>query len=445
MEKLEQNQNQQVSLEKEAKKNEQKDSISPEQQKAERITQIDQRLTDFSGKLKSQDEIDEIQQKREREFQEKVQELESGLGQPLTEESKTKIHQNMIDSLIERAQAENEQYDRLVIEKTVLQNVDNSDFKKRMAPLNNENITEETFKKALDNLLNAEIYLPRSERVRLFRQTVEYYTSPSQAEKPLLHSTSSYSLRKSLEEGLSGGHGKFAGEAGATSEEGAETQRGLSVSHPEHPSTESFQQLFARLSSRKSELQNYLKIDSEKITGKTLPEVFVKELFGTLTKEEMKEMLAKRMGVSAESIDDETLQKATSEEVQKSFIDDFNKREYTPNIEKIRTEVLPTITDEELRGQLEQEAEHPFPTLITLESSGEEEHLTTVSRGEKPTHIPFEDFYWDTFHGEDIREIRVPENQISKVRGWLQQKGLNNVKLVPLEIFEVKRLIQDSI
>ncbi|MEI6650564.1 MAG: hypothetical protein WCL23_03985 [Candidatus Moraniibacteriota bacterium] len=420
-------------------------NITPEQQRVERINLIDQQLGSFTYSLKSEEEIVEIQKAREEEYQTELRKLESGLGQPLSEESKTKIHQNLVDRVIEQAQGENENYDRLSIEKIVLQNIDNPDFKKRISPLDNENISEATFGKALSKILDAEIELPRADRIKLFRQALEYYSSPVQAEKPLFHSTSSYSLRKSLEDGLAGGHGKFSGEAGSTNKEGEWIQKGLSVSHPDHPSAETFQQLFARLSARKSELPNSLAIDSEKLTGKSLSEVFVKELLGTMKPEEMKKMLAKRMGLKPEQVGDEMVEKATGEEAQKAFIDDFNKREYAPNIEKVKKEVLPNIADEKLKQELEQEAEHSFPCMITLESAGKEQHLTTVSRGENPTHIPFEDFYWDTFRGEDIREIRVPENQIKKVRGWLKEKNIENVRIVPIEIFEIKRIIQSSI
>ena len=445
MEDIEQKQNQPPSAETEKPSSEGEDKTSPEQIRSDRINSIDQQLSSFNYLPKTEEEIAEIQKAREEEYQTELSKLETGLGQPLSEESKQKIHQNLVVRVVERAQGENENYDRLSIEKIVLQNIDNPDFKKRISPLDNENISEATFEKALGKILDAEIELPKADRIRLFRQALEYYSSPVQAEKPLFHSTSSYSLRKSLEDGLAGGHGKFSGEAGSTYKEGEWIQKALSVSHPNHPSAETFQQLYARLSARKSELPSNLAIDSEKLTGKSLPEVFVRELLGTMKLEEMKKMLAKRMGLKPDQVSDEMIEKATGEEAQKAFIDDFNNREYAPNIEKVKKEVLPSITDEKLKQELGQEAEHSFPCMIALEASGKEQHLTTVSRGENPTHIPFEDFYWDTFRGEDIREIRVPENQIKKVQGWLKEKNLENVRIVPIEIFEIKRIIQSSI
>jgi hypothetical protein len=95
--------------------------ITPEQQRVERINLIDQQLGSFNYSPKSEGEIVEIQKAREEEYQTELSKLESGLGQPLSEESKTKIHQNMVDSTIERAQKENENYDRLMAEKNILE------------------------------------------------------------------------------------------------------------------------------------------------------------------------------------------------------------------------------------------------------------------------------------------------------------------------------------
>ena len=341
---------------------------------------------------------------------------------------------------------EQEEQEQSLIQETISRNINNPYFKEVLSFKNPDQINEQVFQRALDTLLNTEnTKLSQLERLKLFRETLEYYSSKQEIKKPLMHSSGSYGLRKALEEGFSGGHGSFSGEAGATREETNEVQKGLSVTHPEYASAESFQQLFARLSSRKEDRDKYLSIDSEKITNKTIPEVFLKELYESLSKDEMRELLAKRIGVKPEAVSDEVLEKMSSAEAQKVFIKEFNKRQYLPNLEKIRKEILPNIEDPELREELEHEAEHPFPCIITFESSGKEKHLTTVSRGEKPTHIPFEDFYWDKMVGEDIREVRVPQNQMKKVEGWLQNKGIKEAKIVPVELFEVKRIIQEKV
>jgi hypothetical protein len=73
-----------------------------------------------------------------------------------------------------------------------------------------------------------------------------------------------------------------------------------------------------------------------------------------------------------------------------------------------------------------------------------EENLTTVARNEHPTHIPFEDLYWGNLPASAIREIRVPQQQIEKVRGWMANKNLQ-VQIVPIELYEVKRFIQENV
>ncbi|MDP7477259.1 MAG: hypothetical protein QF442_02310, partial [Candidatus Peribacteraceae bacterium] len=263
--------------------------------------------------------------------------------------------------------------------------------------------------------------------------------------KPLWHSTSSYSLRKALEEGLSGGHGNYSGESVVTRKGEVETQKGLSVTHPDHVSAESFQQLFARLSARKEELPEILAIDSQQLTGKTLPEVFTDELLSSLSDDEMRSMLAQRLNVTVELVSDEMLRGMTGDKARQEFIADFNSRQYAPDFERISSDVLPHIPDTALREELAHESEHPFPCMITLESDGKERHLTTISRGVRPTHIPFEDFFWDKFSGKDIKEVRVPMSQIGKVRGWLQDKGLDEVNVVPIEVYEMKRIIQEQL
>lgn len=121
MEDIEQKQNQPPSAETEKPSNESNVITSPEQIRTGRINLIDQQLSNFNYSAKSEEEIAEIQKAREEEYQTELSKLETGLGQPLSEESKQKIHQNMVDSAIERAQNENENYDRLVGEKKILE------------------------------------------------------------------------------------------------------------------------------------------------------------------------------------------------------------------------------------------------------------------------------------------------------------------------------------
>lgn len=121
MEDIEQKHNQPPSAESEKSSNVSEARTSPEQMRTDRINLIDQQLSNFNYSPKSEEEIAEIQKTREEEYQTELSKLETGLGQPLSEESKQKIHQNMVDSAIERAQNENENYDRLAGEKKILE------------------------------------------------------------------------------------------------------------------------------------------------------------------------------------------------------------------------------------------------------------------------------------------------------------------------------------
>jgi hypothetical protein len=336
-----------------------------------------------------------------------------------------------------------QELDEEVIKNLISGNIGNQEFKQRISLAYNESLNENTFLRALEVIKSIDSGLSESERVKLFKDTLEYYISDIKAEKPVWHSTNSYVLRKALEDGFSGGHGRYSGEASHTVKEG-KSQGGLSVTHPEYASAESFQQLFARLGCKREDIGKYLGIDSEKISGKSMPYVFVEELLATTSEEDMKEMVVKRLNCKPEEVTPEIISHFTSDESKLKFIEDFNKRQYIPNMEYIRRDILPGIQDVELRNELEYEAENSFPCLITFETKGKEGNLTTVSRGERPTHIPFEDFYWDKFNGNDIKEIRVPKNQIKKVSGWLEEKGLRGINIVPIEVYEVRRIIEDQ-
>jgi len=335
------------------------------------------------------------------------------------------------------------QGERLEIEKDVLQYADNPNFRQDILPQNPERIDAMVLNRALETLLGADsIELSEPQRLELFKQTLEYYSGPTDAKLPVWHSTSSYVLRKALEEGFSGGHGKYSGEAGRKVKKGEKTQEGLSVSHPKYHYAEVFQQMAARASAKKSELGKYLAIDSEKITGKTLPEVFLLEMLSSFSEDETRELAARMLGIKPEEVTQEQIGNLTSEEAKKAFIEESNKAENLPVRDRIEEDVLPKLKDENLKIELGEEIDHPFPCFITFEGAGKESHLAKDRGG---IHIPFEDRFYGTLKGQDIREIRVPQSQMGKVRGWLEAKGLNGVTLVPLEVYEIKRIIQNSI
>lgn len=337
---------------------------------------------------------------------------------------------------------EDEQYSKT--ERSIIGAADSPEFLKKISPESPEKIDVKVLDYALETLLNADgVELSRTERMQLFQTTLEYYSSPTEAMLPLWHSTSSYTLRKGLEEGFAGGHGKYSGEASTYQIQ--DTQKALSVSHPEYHYAEVFQQMFARATCKRIELSKYLAVDSEKITGRRLPKVFLDEMLSSFSDSDKKVLAARMLGIKPEEVTEEQIEQLAGQEAQNKFTESFGKREDTHQRDLIKKEILSNIEDKKLRAELEEELEHPFPCFITFEGSGKEQNLTTVSRGEKPTHIPFEDMYWGMFTGGDIREIRVPQSQMGKVQGWLEAKGLNGIKIVPIEVYEVKRIIQNSV
>jgi len=79
----------------------------------ERISRINQELERFNHQVSTPVEVQQVQEQREQEYQSKVTELEQRLGTELSNESKDKIHQNMVDSTIEQAQKDNERFNNL--------------------------------------------------------------------------------------------------------------------------------------------------------------------------------------------------------------------------------------------------------------------------------------------------------------------------------------------
>lgn len=464
---------------------------SAQETRQQRLATINNELANFQNAYKNEEDIKIMSSQKEQEFQDIIKNLEINPGQPLRQESVAMIHKNIVDGAMQQVQGENEHLDKLNIKKTILENLDDDDFKKKISPTKAENLTEEVFDKALGQLLIADINLPKNERIKLFRQTIEYYAKKQPtAESPVWHSTSSYSLRKGLEEGFSGG--KISGGENAKQES---VGKPLSITHPDFLTAEDFQEMFARLCAKGSES---LTVDSEKITGDSLPKIFFESFSKQLTNDEKKEFMAKRLNldsvsnavnnetdkiykeyekehgaegekrakeylrtkeaserleeagkraskITPDKITEEMINKTISPEAMRVAINDFEKRSYVPPVEKIEQEILPTIEDKKLREELKNEAHSPFPCLITFDLKGKEEQAHSIMKGETPTHIPFEDHFYGTFNSNDIKEIRVPLNKMEKTKNWLIQKGLTSVEIVPMEVYEVKRIIEDCI
>lgn len=374
-----------------------------------------------------------------------IREQQSGQEQGNTKANQADTSEDVfVPTLSETAksdiQARDEQHLKTV--ETIFEVADNQDFVKKILPETPEKIDEGVLNRSLETLLKATdgVNLTETERMQLFQTTLEYYSNPTETMLPLWHSTSSFSLRNGLESGFKGGYGEFTGEQGAagTAKNQYEAQKDLSISHPRYDIVETFQQIFAKISMRRDEHTQDLSVDSEKITGRDLPCLFINDWLSR-DKDEVVGIVARMRGLKPEEITQKEVEDAAN-----YFVRDFRRRQSTEGKREREKALLPKIKDSQLRQELEQEIEHPFPCFITFEGGKKMEKLTTVSSGEKPTHIPFEDRFSGELTGEDIREIRVPQSQISKVQGWLETKGLKDVKIVPIEVFEIKRIIRNE-
>lgn len=378
----------------------------------------------------------------------KKNESEKSNEAPVVETNLSEIPEEVIVPKLseeEKAKIATEDEQHLETEKSIIEAADNPEFIKKILPEASEKVDAKVLDRALETLLNADgVELSRTERMKLFQVTLEYYSSPTETMLPLWHSTSSFSLRNGLEIGFKGGFGFFTGEQGQRggAKNEYEVQKDLSISHPRYDVVETFQQMFARNTVRKADLGKQLAVDSEKITGETLPEVVNREFFGKMSRDELTSFISERTGVKPNEITDEYIAKYREEAVNK-----FNNIEYTDSSLQLEMGYLPAVEDPKLRGELEEEIKNHFPCFITFEGGKKMQSLHTVSQGEKPTHIPFEDRFFrdDKFTGEDIREIRVPQNQMEKVQNWLEAKGLKGIKIVPIEVYEIKRIIQGNV
>lgn len=335
---------------------------------------------------------------------------------------------------------------RLGLEQAKLEAISNPDFAKKILPQSPEKVDAKVLDEALETLLKSkDVNISELERMKLFQTTLEYYSSPTEAMLPLWHSTSSFSLRNGLETGFKGGFGRITGEAASGVNRPVEdinewnTQKDLSVTHPRYDMAETFQQMFARNTTRKVDLAKQLAVDSERITGKTLPEVMNDEFFGTMSRNELMSYISERTGKKPDEITDDY-----ANNFRQAAVNKFNNIEYTDPSMQLELGYLDEVKDQKLKSELEQEIKTHFPCFITFEGGNKMHRLHTYAKGEKPAHIPFEDRFSkdDKLTGEDIREIRVPQSEIPKVQGWLEEKGLKGVKIVPIEVFEIKRIIQ---
>lgn len=82
------------------------------------INKIDEKLKSFNTKADSPEEIQSIQEEREREYENEISKLD---GINITEETKKEIYNNMVNDVVEQATKENQEYDELLEKRASLQ------------------------------------------------------------------------------------------------------------------------------------------------------------------------------------------------------------------------------------------------------------------------------------------------------------------------------------
>jgi len=121
---------------------------SPLGERAEKLAQIDEELKNFNYHPVSFEEVQEVNEQRQADFQSKIEELEKNLEIKIGKESVDVIRKNMVEDNIEQAQKENEKFDQLKFEKQKLLNV---------------NLAEDF----VESLGSFDIVVPQAERDRL--------------------------------------------------------------------------------------------------------------------------------------------------------------------------------------------------------------------------------------------------------------------------------------
>lgn len=96
--------------------------------------------------------------------------------------------------------------------------------------------------------------------------------------------------------------------------------------------------------------------------------------------------------------------------------------------------------DEADRIELASEAEQPFACQIALKENSEQKGLSPDNSRDQAESLKDE-----AITGVDMKEVRVPASELQKVQSWFEKKGLSEVKIVPIEFFEIKKIIQSNI
>lgn len=425
-----------------------------------RIDQVSKELDRFSHVASSQQEIDIIQSQREQEYQSKLAEIESGLGQKLSDESAEMIHANLVDSVIGQAQKENERFDALTEERKKLTLYNNLEL--------GEN-AEEIVAKARTLIAGRD---SDGSKIKAFEEAMDYYSqSPeTSAVTPIFHSTGSYGLAKILEHGALESRKNIAtGEQAATGEEIDTTSFVIGG----YDQSETVNYFYAR----KNERQNKLALDKKDITGAGCEEDIVKTVFAELPQLNEQEQWQVKSAIATlkgeRKISDEELMAEKMKGLQerkyyfspeqaqqklsalKAELEDIKRKGDQWKIDKKIQEIAKLEngikTYENESPAMQQEMTDPFPTVLIYEGKNlPETDLTTLTSGlvsERRTRQPIEN--------SQLKQIQVPQNEINKVVQWIRakieslpqnspdRKALSEVKIVPLEFFEAKSIIKE--
>lgn len=316
-------------------------------------------------------------------------------------------------------------------------------------------------------------------KLEIFKEALNYYTIESDylAELPVFHSTGSYALAKILENGGLDST-KNLGVTGEKRETKAKNDfTSLVISG--YAQAEVISHFYAR----KNEKQSSLILDRKEITGKEPEddlEVIYRELPG-LKEDERRHVLNElKKYKKDENIDDETLLNSKINELKSSSFY-FKKDEVENELKNkkkglkktARAWLAETILNKQKPKEpwrelleadvsslqqlinfykseneiLKKEMLNPFPVILTYEGKNLPiKDLTTLT-----SILVSERRIQSVISNNLLRQIQVPNNKIELVKKWISMlpenmKGeLSGVKIIPLEYYEAKKIIQDNL
>jgi hypothetical protein len=330
----------------------------------------------------------------------------------------------------------------------LFQKIQDKDFKKRFLPIRSYDGNEVTWvqiEAKINEIMAANCRLSKSEMLKLISDSIEYYwRKKTVAKVPMFHSTSSFTLLKALDEWFEWWHWKYNWEhpnlAELREKIDYKPQNNLSVSTLKifwetgnHEQVECFQQLYARIACKKWSLKDFLSIDSNDFLDEWLLESFME-----LVKRESSDFYVALQKQLWDRFALELKKSSKEFESNKAYIADMESDE-------IKKYLRENIQNENIEG-IKEQLRNPFPCFLTFESEDIQQGLLKWSWRftREVAKVPFEDrFEWrlDTRY---IKEIRVPYSKIQLVQKWLNGKWLKDIEIIPIELYEIKRIFDNS-